>query len=56
MIYHLKGFIARVIDIFDPDDVSYTVPEVPNLTLYYHHIKDYAKEHHHDRSFSLPSH
>ena len=45
MIYHLKGFIARVIDIFDPDDVEYIVPEVPDLTLYYHHIKDYAKEH-----------
>ncbi len=27
MIYHLKGLIARVIDIFDPDDVQYNVSQ-----------------------------
>ena len=25
MMYYLKGLIARIIDIFDPDDVQYIV-------------------------------
>jgi hypothetical protein len=29
MIYHLKGLIARFLDIFDPDDVHYTVKPQP---------------------------
>ena len=33
MLYHLKGLIARIIDIFDPDDVEYIVsnPEPESL-------------------------
>ena len=44
MIYHLKGLVARFLDIFDPDEYSYVVPEEPDLTLYYHHVKDYARD------------
>ena len=27
MMYHIKGFIARVLDIFDPDDYTYVVSD-----------------------------
>lgn len=27
MMYHIKGFIARVLDIFDPDDYTYVVSQ-----------------------------
>jgi hypothetical protein len=25
MLYYLKGLVARIIDIFDPDEYTYTV-------------------------------
>jgi hypothetical protein len=37
MVYYLKGLVARFLDIFDPDDYSYSVVDDPNpLTLYPH--------------------
>ena len=31
MIYHLKGLVARFLDIFDPDDVTYIVRPTPSM-------------------------
>ena len=27
MIYHLKGLVARFLDLFDPDEYTYTVSQ-----------------------------